>query len=110
MTLSAQMASDAATFLDTDDFGESVTYTPAGGEASSISAVVEKEDAFQEAYVRGEGFATAVLHVKVSDVDSPQHGDTFTISGKTWELDPLRGVIEEDAAMLQIAIRRRETG
>ena len=107
MTLKTQMTTDLAVFFNTDEFAENVTYTPTGGEAATIPAIVERDDPFQEAYVRGEETATCQIHVKKSDVATPQFGDTFAFDSQTWELDPSRGVMYEDDNILTIGLERR---
>src|SRR5574343_292898 len=43
MTLASQIVTDANdVFLDTDDFAESITYTPSGGAAVTVSAIVNR--------------------------------------------------------------------
>ena len=106
MTLKTQMTSDLSIFFNTDEFAESVTYTPKGGAGSTISAIVERNDPFQEPYIRGEKTATALIQVKKADVASPQYGDTFTFDSQTWEFDPMRGVIYEDDQVLNIGLER----
>jgi len=96
-------------FFDTDEWSEPVTYTPNGGNGITINAVLNKGLPNQEAYVRGVNFAGAEITVKASDVTAPQWGDTFTIGGETWELDPAEGVIHEDDYTLTMILRRVES-
>lgn len=107
MTLKTQMTSDLSIFLNTDEFAETITYTPSGGSATSISAIVEKDDIFQEPYVRGPDTATCLVYVKASDVSTPQFGDTFTIDSVVWEFDPSRGVIYMDDDVYVIGLERQ---
>jgi len=96
-------------FFDTTEWAEAVTYTAKGAAGVSINAVVSKGLPLQEAYERGENFAGAEITVKASDVTNPQWGDTFTIGGETWELDPAEGVTHEDGYTLTITLRRVES-
>ena len=107
MTLKTQMTADLAAFFNSDEFAETVTYTPAGGEATSITGIITKDQFFQEPYVRGENMAGCEIAVKASEVAAPQHGDTFVIGSDTWDLDPTRGVIYEDDDIFIIALERR---
>ena len=100
------MASDVDVFFDADDFAESVTYNPTGGESSTIIVLLERDDPLQETYVRGSETAHALLYVKTSEVSTPQHGDTFAIGTETWELDPEEGVVEIDDNIALLSIRR----
>lgn len=73
---------------ETGEFSKEITYTPKGGVAVTIDAIVNRNEPFQEPYVRGENTATCEIIVKASEVTNPQHGDTFTIDGETWEFNP----------------------
>ena len=76
-------------FDDFDDEKEAVTYTPKGGEAKEIQAVVNDALPNQEDYLgRGIRFAVAEIHVAVADVASPQHGDVYTFHGHSWDVGP----------------------
>jgi hypothetical protein len=76
-------------FDDFDDEKESVTYTPDGGEAKTIQAVINDNFPNQEDYLgRGLYFAVAELHAAVADISNPQHGDVFTFHGHSWNVGP----------------------
>lgn len=84
MTLKAQITSDLTTFFDTDEFAETTSYTPSGGAAVSISAILEDMDPSIMDY--DPPADSMILNVKTSDVSDPQRGDIFVISGETWYL------------------------
>lgn len=42
MTLRTQMVTDGATFVNLDEFGESITYTPKGASPKVINAVIRR--------------------------------------------------------------------
>lgn len=108
MTLKDQITSDLATFFNTDEFAETVSYTPLGGAAVDITAVVTRDNPFQEPYVRGEETATSEIAVQKSEVSDPQYGDLFTFDSETWEFDPVRGVVREDDDTYLIGLVRRD--
>ena len=110
MAFSDQRTTDQAAFYNTAEFAESITYTPTGGVAATISAVVERAGENQEPYLRGPDTATAIIHVKVSDVATPQWLDTFTFNSADWRLDPDLGVIYQDGYDLTIALERVDAG
>lgn len=84
MTLKTDMASDLPAFFNTDEFAETIIYTPSGGEAVSIAAILGEIDAsIMDVAPPADSM---VLHVKTADVSDPQSGDTFTISSETWYL------------------------
>jgi len=108
MTLKTQITSDLATFFNTDEFAETVSYTAVGGAAVDITAIVTRDNPFQEPYVRGEETATGEIEVQKSEVSDPQYGDLFTFDSETWEFDPVRGVIHYDDDIFVIALVRRD--
>lgn len=102
MTLKADMLTDLDNvFFDTDEFVDSITYTPSGGDPVSITAMLEDMDpSIMDVAPPGDSM---VLHVKYSDVANPQRGDTFTISSETWYLvKNLGGGSHEGAWKLEV--------
>ena len=87
MTLAEQMESAALEiFLQTDEMAESISYTPAGGSARTIPAIVERgEDTDQHENDRGLMVTkTATLHISddaTQGVPSPTVEDTLEIDG-----------------------------
>lgn len=92
--------------FNTDHFGKSCTYTPTGGEASTITVLIDRDGDHQEPYIRGEDHAEAILFAQVADVGTPQHGDTFAIGSDTWEYNGEKGIIEINDYFMAIAVRR----
>jgi hypothetical protein len=89
MTLKADMTTDLATFFNTDEFGESVTYTPSGGAGKTITIDFEDEDrASQTPAPPGDEM---VILVKYSDATAAGRGDAFTIDSVTWYLESIVG-------------------
>jgi len=108
MTLKTQIASDLASFFNTDEFAENITYTAVGQSAATIPAIVMRDSPLQEPYVRSSENAVCEIIVKVSDVSTPQTGDTFTLGdGEIWEFDPTNGVVYQDDNILHILLERR---
>lgn len=86
----------AGTFLNTDHFAESVTYTPDGGSASSITALVDRGGAefLPEVHDGSTEIWRASIHVADSDVAMPQRGDQIAATGpdgnaETWNVDSI---------------------
>lgn len=102
---------DLTPFFNVNELADTVEYTPSGGTAKDIIAVLERTGDYQEPYADGQGasFATAEITVKRDDVSSAQHGDLYTFDGDIWEHDPARGIIYKDENIIQIALRRQET-
>lgn len=101
-----QLENDLDIFFNLDDFAEEIIYTPTGGIALPIDAIVIRHEPFQENYVRGENVATLRLYVKSSDIPKPQYGDAFEIDGDTWVYQPKKNMIYEDDHVLHIALER----
>ena len=106
MTFKSQLTSDLSIFYNSDEHAETVSYTPVGGAATDITAVVTRAGTRLEPYVRGEFTAIAIIDVQKSEVATPQHGDTYVFDSQTWEHDPGEGVIYEDDEEHQIMLRR----
>lgn len=77
---------DLDQLLDTDEFATSVTYTPTGGEASTINGIFDPEMIEIDPYT-GETVTTRpMIVVKTSDVSGIRHKDAFTINGESFEV------------------------
>ena len=89
-------AHKTSVFLNTGHFAETVSYTPAGGSASSITAVVVRHGADLEEVASGNvEVELADIHVDVSDVEMPARGDRVETteaddSTGTWGVDSKR--------------------
>jgi len=86
MGLKEQMAVDAAlVFLNTADFGESATYTPAGSTAFPVTVGFKRGPSLLD----GNLIETeAVCLLLKSEVASPTSGDIVTLSsGDVWQID-----------------------
>lgn len=85
MTLKTQMQADlASVFYNTDDFAETVTYTPAGGAGISVVAIIDYgRDDEDGADDLGQN---AKIRIMVSSVATVTAGDTITIGANTWEV------------------------
>lgn len=74
MTLAADMLTDLATFLETDDFAVPALYTHEGSDSSItvIFSTPPRVEAFGGAEIEGSGFEVIC---KTSDVDGVAHRD-----------------------------------
>ncbi len=78
------MTADLDVFFNTDEFADTITYTPADGDPVSISAVLGDQNAtIQDPEPAGDSM---VIFVKASDVADPGYRDQFTINSETWYL------------------------
>jgi len=86
MTLKAIIAADlSAVFLNANELGESVTYTPEGEDGTSIVAIVNRDGTIEEDSGSGmEQDVYASLLIQVADVTTPGRGDTVTFDSFTW--------------------------
>lgn len=93
MTLKTQMATDVANvFLNTDEFAEAITYTPANGSGASVNAVVMRDSVSHDNFQDGlSSVYRATIKLASADVSAPAINDTVTFDGRTWT------VVEVDA-------------
>lgn len=86
MSLLDRVRSDfAALVCNTDDFAETISYTPAGGAAGDITAVVIPEESRQE--VR-DGWLVEIDQIHVSAPNTtwtPSHGAKVVWDSRTWD-------------------------
>ena len=108
MTLREQIQSDvAAVFLNTDEFAESVSYTPLGGAATPIDGIFSGDEHSAEDVSDGrEKLRRGRLRISRSDVANPGHGDTVSINSEDWFV---AGVIEQDDYMALLDVERATT-
>lgn len=106
-TLKEQMAADMQNvFLNTNDFAISVTYTPTGGEAKTISMVLDFDPREMENEERGRVLLRSGRGLLAkADVAAVTIGDAVTIGGAEWNVSGIEG---EDDVSWEIGIRRVE--
>ena len=101
MSFRDQMSNDVANvFLNLNEFGENVIYTPDGGSGRTIVAIVEREEAAEIDQQDGRGVGRAArLHIAAdaaNGIASPGIGDQATFDGLDWTV---RGVESDGAGM-----------
>lgn len=110
--LDTLMSLDAAALVNTDEFGETVTFTTRTGTTRSIKAVILRQSPVAlmggpaqkpalEAWVRN----SATLGISASEINC--QGDTITVAerhGGTAVAHLIREVMESDAAMLHLRL------
>ena len=71
--------------LSTDDMGEVITYTPAGGSAQSITC--EWNEAFQRIdLVNGIVSPSPAARIRSADIATPKIGDVAVRAGVTYKM------------------------
>ena len=91
MTLKADILTDLDdVFYDTDEFAETVSYTPSGGDAVSLTILRDEQD--PSIMADAPPGDEMIIRVKASDVSSPQRGDVFLIDTETWYLKATLGI------------------
>jgi len=85
MSFSGTLITDLSIFFNTDEFADAVTYTPSGGEGTSIDIIIlSSDEALQDPQPAGDEL---VILAQESDIPSPNPlGDTFTIDSTTYYL------------------------
>ena len=111
MTLKNQMATDATSvFLNLDEFAEEITYSPDGGDAKTISAIVQREEIDREAQHDGTQIIhRATAHIATdatAGVASPSLDDTVTLDSATWGIERIEPANAD--GMVTIHLMRRE--
>lgn len=110
--LDDQINIDGEAFTDTDAFGETVTYTPAGGQAVTIKAVVVRDP--PEAQDVIGNVRTPVMDVWIRNDSTYGRtsintgGDTITVAyrnGGTTAAYAVRHVLDQDNGMWHLRIR-----
>lgn len=94
-------------FLNTDHVAEQITYTPSGGSATTIPALVERGEALhQSTYPDGQMVpAMLTVHVSDEDVTNPTVNDTFTIDNQLWLVEGQP--FNNGAGMITLQLSRR---
>ena len=98
MTLKTQMTSDLATFFNTDEFADMVSYN-----GSDIDGVVDFGEDLNEQTDSLKAMAT--LYIKKSDVVDPDYRDTVVIDSVTWHVS---NVQEGDSDVWKLNLTRDE--
>lgn len=110
--LDTVMAADMAGVLDTDEFGESITYTPTSGSAVAITAIVDR--APPEAVNEFGEILAGVMRVQIANVATTgvtsvdTGGDTITVAyrkGGTAAAYRVVKVIAQDSASWLLLVR-----
>lgn len=88
MTFKTQLTTDLAVFFNTDEFAESVTYTPSGGTAKVINAIVTYGEG--EEYKGADAYnieATMEIQANATNgIATVGVGDSITIGTDTWKV------------------------
>lgn len=95
-----ETASDRSLLLA--DFGEAATFTPAGGSAAALTALLLKE---HESMDTGGSVRIVMTHPRVmcrtADLSTAAEGDSFAIGGVTYTV---RVVMDDGTGMTQLEL------
>jgi len=85
MSFADTLITDLSVFFNTEEFATSVTYTPSGGDGTSIDIIIlSSDEALQAPQPAGDEL---VILAQEADIATPDpQGDTFTIDGVTYYL------------------------
>lgn len=72
------------------EFGDSATYTPAGGDPVAVSVIPSAPDEVVGVGRLGAVLPVVSVDVRVSEVANPQAGDGLTWNGQAYTLTPPR--------------------
>ena len=107
-TFDTQLTAElASVFFNTDEFAESITYTPSGGTSKTVKMIPDEEDPGSQT-LAPPGDSMIIL-VQSAEVTAPLRGDTYTIGGITWYHEEIiRGGPEEGVYHIRLtrSVRR----
>ena len=84
-SIPAYQNDDGSIFLNTDDFGQTATYTPQGGSASTINGILDKESEDIEGGGEiGVIYSVTTFTCRTADVSSAAFGDSLATGGTTY--------------------------
>ena len=73
-------------------FGESISYTPSGESAETITAIVHRQSYSQEPADDGRGvLRRCIVEIQAADVTPSETGDLVTFDGLTWAVMEVEG-------------------
>jgi len=75
-------------FYNTDEFAESVTYTPRTGSPFSAKIIRQDQDASLNPESPGDRME---IRIRTSQLTTPNIGDRLTIGGETWQVIEIIG-------------------
>ncbi len=106
-TFKDALADDLSAFFNMDEFAEEATYTPSGGVAIVVGAIVEPEQ--DQVMTSGRTGKIGVLFVRASEVPFPTYRDSVTVDGTVWRVIQVPGSAEEGVWKLGIQRDERPT-
>lgn len=84
MTLRDTILADVTTFINTDDFGETVSYTPNGGAARDIDIVFFDGSLNVDPYIEQAEYKKPSMLAKATDMTDLTHKATILRSSITY--------------------------
>ena len=97
VTFVEQAVADLPVFFNSDEFGEVVTYMPAGDSGTSITICRNEDDPGMSDLASTDEM---LILIKSAEIN-PKRGDTFIISGDTWYL---KQVLSKDSGILKLKL------
>lgn len=84
--MNVEDAEDLAGFFDTDEFGESATYTPQGGMPVEVTVIVLRPRETAPLGQVGARGPKRLALLRKSEVSNPKRDDQLTVAGETLTL------------------------
>lgn len=103
MGLLEQISSDRTTFLSDNDFAVEVTYTPDGGDATTIEGIFDDEYKARDTATGEVETTPPQIIVATRDVLNAAHGDTIIKSGVTYNII---GIHKDGTGMTTLILSR----
>lgn len=104
-TFKEQMESDLAVFFNTEEFGQAAIFSPAVGAQKDCTIVLEAGDGLEMTAIGDTPGAVGRISAKVSEVETPDPGDYFTIT-ETLEAWRVVRVVRRDSQVVTLEVAR----
>jgi len=85
--VAVETADDLAAFFDVDEWGETATYTPAGGQPATVTIVRARAHALAELGAVGVNLPDETAYARASEIASPAPGDTLAIGNESYRIE-----------------------
>jgi len=108
MSLKTQIVADTRIYLNVDEFGEPVVFTPLGGEATNINMVIDRDADLDDDELGDALSAVALGYIGMADVTAVEYGTVISATGpngdaETWTV---RRIKSADMGMYGVVLVR----
>lgn len=101
--MSVETAADRAAIFSSDEFAEAGTYTPSGGPAVAVTAIVDRGDRELGGDLGGLVAAGPQAWIRVDQLAAWAEGATLAIGAESWTIR--HGVLDESGQVWRLDLR-----